>query len=251
MVGTPDLDRVLALYDLEVAYSDEMVGRVLRFLDGRGVLDNTVVVVCADHGDMFGEHGGHVDHSVGVFNALVRVPLIVRWPGRIAPGTRTSVPVELRDVPHFLCRSLGIEGLSTTCRPVIDLTDTEGDRASPGRRSHRSFAYAQREREHFDSREGAAPPRLQVPLDELQDMELLRSRDWEYLAFEDGTRELFRIKEDPAETNNVIAQHPDIAVDFERELQAIQALKPTRQEQEQVEDLPQDVARRLRDLGYL
>ncbi len=83
--GDADLD----VYDSEIAKSDEEVGGVLDHLAGLGLLENTVVVVAADHGEEFGEHGGKF-HSTTLYQELLRVPLLFRIPGHKPERVRSS-----------------------------------------------------------------------------------------------------------------------------------------------------------------
>ena len=69
---------------LELA-ADTEIGRILETLHRGGELVNTVVVVVSDHGEEFQDHGGWL-HGRSVYDELVRVPLVVSWPGKIEPG---------------------------------------------------------------------------------------------------------------------------------------------------------------------
>ncbi|HXE58179.1 MAG TPA: sulfatase [Gemmatimonadales bacterium] len=88
----------LAAYDAAIAHLDAELGRLFRELDRRGLLANTIVVVTSDHGEAFGEHR-LIRHGSSVYGCMVRVPLLVAWPGRIPAGHVVTAPVSLRDVP--------------------------------------------------------------------------------------------------------------------------------------------------------
>src|SRR6185436_5444230 len=75
-------------YDGEVAWCDELVGRLVTALRETDALENTLVVVTSDHGEALGEHGEDV-HGYFVYEATLRVPLIIRGPG-VIPGTRVG-----------------------------------------------------------------------------------------------------------------------------------------------------------------
>jgi hypothetical protein len=93
--GDRDLDR----YDSEVRFADETVGALVSAFRARK--PNAVVIVTADHGEEFGEHGGHY-HGTSVYEEQVRVPLIVSAPGVLAPR-RIAEPVQTIDLlPTFL-----------------------------------------------------------------------------------------------------------------------------------------------------
>lgn len=92
-----DLEHLLALYDGEIAYWDNYVGEMLAGLDEQGLLEDSLVVVSADHGDMFGEHEKWT-HGNSVYNEVLKVPLLMRYPGVITPGLVVNTPVQNMDV---------------------------------------------------------------------------------------------------------------------------------------------------------
>jgi arylsulfatase A-like enzyme/uncharacterized membrane protein YbhN (UPF0104 family) len=81
-----DAGRLRALYDGEVTYWDEQFGRLLDDLRRRGLYDETTIVVTADHGEEFGEHGGFW-HGYTLYDEQVRVPLFVKLPNGASGGT--------------------------------------------------------------------------------------------------------------------------------------------------------------------
>ena len=85
-------------YDECIAYLDEQVGSLFGELETRGLLENTVVVITADHGEHFGEHAGIFGHMYSLYGQEIRVPLLVIAPGRVPAGQVVSAPVTLRDV---------------------------------------------------------------------------------------------------------------------------------------------------------
>jgi arylsulfatase A-like enzyme len=98
--ASPDVDA----YDSEVATADEGIGRVVRLMRSRR--PGAVVVVTADHGEEFGEHGGHY-HGTTVYEEQVRVPLVVVGPG-VAAGSRISSVVQTIDLLPTALSALGI-----------------------------------------------------------------------------------------------------------------------------------------------
>ena len=92
------------LYDQEIARVDRSIGRLLDGLAERGELERTIVVLTADHGEAFDEHG-HSFHNVHVFEEDVRVPLLIRVPGR--PGGDIRGPVSNTQVVATLLELVG------------------------------------------------------------------------------------------------------------------------------------------------
>ncbi|RMF74893.1 MAG: hypothetical protein D6738_05235, partial [Acidobacteria bacterium] len=93
------------LYDGEVRYTDHVVATWLERLRRSGALERTVVVLTADHGEEFHEHGGE-GHGITVFEECVRVPLVVWAPG-LRPGRRDAL-VSLADLAPTLLEALGV-----------------------------------------------------------------------------------------------------------------------------------------------
>ena len=103
-----DFEHMVTGYDAAIAYTDEHLGRVLAELDRQGALDDAVVIITADHGDAFGEHGVFSDH-VCADECIHRVPLIVRWPGRTPAGAACDAMHYSADFSATLCELLGAE----------------------------------------------------------------------------------------------------------------------------------------------
>ncbi len=91
----------------EVAYVDLHLGRVLRRLEEKGLLERTLIVVAGDHGEAFGEHG-EFGHGIFCYEESLKVPLILRYPPRIPGGGKIDVRVSLVDVMPSILHYLGI-----------------------------------------------------------------------------------------------------------------------------------------------
>lgn len=103
-------------YDGAIASLDAQLGRLFAELRRRGALERTIVVVTADHGEEFAEHG-HMSHGNGLHFPALHVPLLVRWPeGGVPRGAVVPSPVSLADVPAT----------------ILDLTRSGETRRIPG-----------------------------------------------------------------------------------------------------------------------
>ena len=87
-IAVPSID----MYDAGISYSDQLLQRVVAALRRSARLDRTLLVVLADHGEMIGEHG-QFGHGPSLYEPDVRVPLLLRYPTKIPPGTRVERPV--------------------------------------------------------------------------------------------------------------------------------------------------------------
>ena len=93
-------------YDGSIAYMDDALGALFAELRRRGVLDGTLVIVSSDHGEAFGEHGLH-GHGNSLYRSELHVPLVVRYPARVAAGARVRAPVTLRDLAATVLDATG------------------------------------------------------------------------------------------------------------------------------------------------
>jgi arylsulfatase A-like enzyme len=108
-IETPSAEdgRVLnSLYDGEVRENDHAFGALIEGLRSRGLLDDSLVVFTADHGEEFLDHGG-LQHGYTLYQELMRVPLAVRLPGARRGGSRDAVPVRQVDLMPTLLALVG------------------------------------------------------------------------------------------------------------------------------------------------
>ncbi len=109
LLESADLDRLQLLYDEEILAFDRQLGRLLSLLEQRGILQRSVVVVTADHGEEFLEHGG-LGHGHTLYDELLRVPLLVRLPGGIPARAPWETGLQLIDLyPTLLALAGNVE----------------------------------------------------------------------------------------------------------------------------------------------
>jgi choline-sulfatase len=101
-----EFEHMVTGYDAAISYTDNQVQVVLDELENQGVLDETAIIISADHGDNFGEHGIYSDH-VCADDAIHHIPLIVRWPGVTPEGTSCDSMLYNVDLSATLCELAG------------------------------------------------------------------------------------------------------------------------------------------------
>jgi arylsulfatase A-like enzyme len=214
-----------ALYDGEVRYLDEHLGRLFDWLKANGLYDDALIVLTADHGEEFQEHGGWW-HGTTLYEEQIRVPLIVKYPGNAQAGT----------VVTDLARSLDI------APTILDVTGL----AIPGTMMGRSLwsdteppSYVFSEEDH----EGNVLRSLRTLSDKL------------ILANSDNPRGLpetvlFNLLDDPEEQNNLEAQAPALVGEMKALLEGIEALARAHAVGAETVELDPDVEEQLRNLGY-
>lgn len=212
-------------YAAEIAYADRAVGRLLDGYRRAGRYDDAVIVLTADHGESLGEHG-EATHGVFLYDATLRVPLVLRAPG-VAAGTRVERQVRLLDLYPTI---VALAGLSSPA--AVDGLDLgpllRGQAALP--------------------RDAPAYLESYLPLEQYGWSELVGVRldGWKFVR---GTApELYDLERDPREIDDVAEEYPRRTAEMRRlaETQARQAgLVPER--------LEVDAATReqLAALGYI
>ena len=173
-------------YDGEVAWSDELVGRLDDALARLGLRDEALLLVTSDHGEGLGDHGESL-HGFFAYQSTLRVPFLVRGPG-IAPGTRLGVTARLVDVFPTVLDLLGVA-------------------APPGAGSDgRSLAPALRDGKPLA--EAATYAESLVPLLHFgwSDLRVAREGRWKYVQA--PRPELYDLAADPGERENLLDAQP-------------------------------------------
>jgi len=102
-----NLKRHIDTYPDKVVRADMAVGRLLKTLDTYGLSDNTLVILHADHGESLGQHG-FIGHGRYLYEDDLRVPLIMRWPGKLPTGKQRSMLVGNIDIAATILDAAGI-----------------------------------------------------------------------------------------------------------------------------------------------
>ena len=126
-----DVRQSRAHYFAQTEQLDAQIGRLLDALDRTGQAGRTIVVFTSDHGDMAGAHRMWLKGWIP-YEETYRVPLIVRWPGRIAPGSRSSQLVQTHDLAHTYVAAAGARALPfPDGRPLQPLFENPASRNWP------------------------------------------------------------------------------------------------------------------------
>ena len=128
-VKPKDLEHLLALYDGEIRYTDNEIGRLLAHLKERGADRNTLMVVTSDHGEEFLDHGSW-EHQKTLYEEVIRIPLIVSGPGVAA--RREGQPVSLLDIAPTILDYLSVKAAPSMrgvslLRPVGESREMYGE----------------------------------------------------------------------------------------------------------------------------
>lgn len=216
-----DFDCLAALYDAEIRYTDDTLRGLFDRLASIGFLDHAVVIVTADHGEEFGDHGGLL-HRGSLFDELLRVPLIV-WGSSVPRGIVADNLVSTLDLaPTILARA----GLPPT--PIMAGSDLLSLPA-PDPSTERVFA-------QYGSQ-----------------LYGIRTHRWKLIVGGQWSNPmLFDLEADPCERVNVAHSHPEVSTELLAELAAWRKRQPRLElAQEPVGELPEQTEQQLRELGYV
>ncbi len=228
-----DRRRLEALYDGEVSYHDAQLAEFLEKMDDLGLTDDTIFVITSDHGEEFDDHGSW-GHGHSIFQELLHVPLVVRWPGVTEAGSRVAQTVSTMDIGPTILEATGVAVPETF----------EG-------RSLMGFL------------RGAPPAGPHVAFSDFQEnRRVIRGGDWKLILRSSLTYVLFDLGSDPNERRELNGRNNPVAMRYLRILsgQQLGAQDRTRWLQgggeavrhaQEAGEMNEEVCRQLVALGYM
>jgi len=233
------------LYDCALAYQDSELGRLVQFLKTRGDLDDTILIVTSDHGESLGEHQ-HIDHYYVLYDCLLRVPLIVRFPSVFKAGLRESRMVQTLDILPTLQALLNLSGIKPDVMQGYPLPPLDKEKGV------RSFTISER----FKDLKGLRETYPDVNFDHLKKWELdrkiaIRTEQYKLIQSDEFDSELYDLKNDPHEIHNVIEAKLDIASELCNKIREWQSRFKSAAIENKEAEFDEAVKKRLKALGYL
>ncbi len=223
-----------ALYDSEIRFLDVQLERLFARLTPERGMAGTLVIVTSYHGEEFKEHGG-LSHSERLYEELIRVPLLVWWPGRISAGTLVEAPVQTIDVLPTLLELIGVgrpDGLPGRSRAGELLAsgggagDSGDDSPLPG---HPVLTQLM-------------PSRWALTAD-------VADARFKYVSRDDAPHRLYDLTSDPGELRDLLDDRPEVVA----ELRALAARLgvDTQPAPVAATDVAPEIRERLREIGYV
>lgn len=181
--------RMWAAYYATVTFMDEQVGRLLDELERLGLRESTAIVFASDHGYHLGEH--HFWQKSNLHEEVIHVPLIISVPG-FKPGRSESI-VELMDIYPTICELTGMKIPETV----------QGKSLVPILRDPQATV-------------------KEAALSKVKEGHSLRTKDWAYMRYEDGSEELYQMSEDGGQFTNLakMPEHADLIQKLRDDLKA-------------------------------
>jgi len=190
--------RKFGLYDGEIAYVDQLMGEFRRFMEEKKLLNKTLIIFTADHGESLGEHKENA-HGFFIYDSAVRVPLIIRFPEKKIAGKVIVNQVRSIDIMPTIMNFLGEKAPESV----------QGESILP-------LILGKNPWDELLGYSETYWPRYHYGWSELK---LLRKGQYKFI---DAPKpELYDLHEDPGETNNLVNQKATLGHDMKRELMAL------------------------------
>lgn len=216
-----------SLYDGEIAYTDQQLGRLIDAVGKKSPPNETIIAVLSDHGESLSEHGEYT-HGVFLYDATLRIAFVLTGPG-VPAGARVKQQARSID---FLPTLLALMGGKTP-------RDVQGVSLVP--------AFSGESASSDVSYEETLYPKMSMGWSELR---AIRTNHWKYVRA--PKPELYDLLSDPHERVNVLEQHPVEVQKFEAQIRAvISGKKSGSSEKVETNLLDQRSMEQLRSLGYL
>jgi len=256
-VGEEEWEAIGGLYDAEIRHMDDQLGRLFAHLRDAGLWEETAVVVCADHGELHGEHDLY-GHEFNIYEPVVNVPLLVRHPD-LDPG-RDGTQVELLDLYHTLLDATGVESRGVSLEPRRSLLrgeyrDLDG---FPGGGAY-GFVEYHRPLVELNQLQSVAAS-AGIGLDEqsrfYSRMRAARRPDAKYIRNERIPDEAYRLDRDPGEGETLAGGDDPAIADAEAALAAFEdrvggGWDEVGRDGDVLEGMGEEAKERLRELGYV
>lgn len=215
----------LALYDGEIRCMDHFFGMFLDYLRGNDLYDNSMIIVTADHGELFGDFGDHGKYGHGkyLYQGEISIPLFIKYPkGEISPG-KSDIRIQLTDILPLICNRLSIpapHGIQGHAPPDINhpiISETYYPKSEKNDGAWRAI---------FEG-------------------------NYKFLWNEEGKHQLFDLGNDPGENDNLVEKETKIAkqmlMNMEQYLAALPKPLPSPSEQQ----IDEETKKALQSLGYI
>lgn len=230
------VDTLNSLYDAELAYADKYLGMIMKDLETKGLLNETMVIITSDHGELFGEKD-LFGHPPSMHNKLLHVPLIVRFPKYFPEGKTVDRRVSIAGIYNCLQSILGVKFANDSHIPSI----------LPG-----SFEGSNEEEPVFAETLGFQANLEKYGLDQAdfdKEIQALHLADMKIIHHE-GTFTVYDLKEDPMEERALdldADRTEELRSAFEQFRERLNVLSSKRKPKE----MDKDIKANLEALGYL
>ncbi len=221
--------RYFGLYDGEIAYVDQLISEFRSFIEEKNLLDKTLIILTADHGESLGEHKESA-HGFFIYDSDVRIPLIIRFPEKKFQGS--VIPNQVRSIDIM--------------PTILDMLGEKVPESVQGE-SFLPFILGKQGGEDFLAYSETYWPKFHYGWSELKSL-----RKGQYKFIDAPKPELYDLLEDPGEINNIVNNKPTLGHEMKRELETlIDSYSAEGIEEAVPKQIDNDSLIKLQALGYI
>jgi len=236
-----ELELMARTYDATLTELDDLFAHLLESLEARGQLENTAIILTADHGEHLGEQH-MLDHQFSLYAPVINVPLVIRYPARIEPG-RDARPVMNFDVFPTVLDLAAVE-------PPADLVTRSRTLLDPAAERVRMAEYPAVFKKALPEVSEKNPTWDPAPF--ARRLRALHEDAYKLIWGEDGRHELYDVVSDPLEERDLVGRRPELAKHMLESLDSYLAGLPVEVRERSVPpELPPQQREMLKGLGYL
>lgn len=207
-LSNTDIKKLINLYNGSINYADYWIGKFLSTIEDMNVLDNSLIILTADHGDAFGEHGGfgHGEGGANLYDEIIRIPFIISAPN-VKEGEIYD-QVSLLDIPPTVLDFLSIQKPSGMCgESLLSPTPKKKNGVFAETLSIGAQAY-------IDTKLIGSTTNEESNLIRRSGVIAYITENWKYIYKGNANDELYNLKTDPKETKNIVDEQIEKAEEF-------------------------------------
>lgn len=245
VLNEDEKEALIALYDGEIDYLDSRLGEVIEYLKKNKIYDDTLIIITADHGEHFGEHGLY-SHVASLYEPIIHIPLIIKYPGDYKDQNRVSELVQLTDIYPTVLSAIGFD------RKVLGNVEGQSLFGRDNKTKYHEYIIAEWEgripeyvsRRIKDSNGDPIISLFKEPI------AMIREGKYKYILHAHGREELYDLSKDKSEIHNIKEEKKEITERLKQKL--IQWQSKNKEMEHAIQSLIDEVTKKnLESLGYM
>lgn len=245
-LNATEIEALTCLYDEEINYVDSKIGELIDSLSQMDLLNQSLLILTADHGEHLGEHGLY-SHVASLYEPIIRIPLILRYPAQAGAETVSNQPVQHVDIAPTIFSVANLTERNGVNLPGQNLFECLEDKIS----SRILFAEWEGRIPYFvrDRLNGTNSSRIS---DRFQNqLWMSRQDDFKLIADSKGHFELYNLSDDPEEKENLCNKEIPLFNTLRTALENWRNSKPSKQPSASYDYEGETLKKHLKALGYL
>jgi len=216
--------KLMKKYYASINNADEKIGKIYDKLKKENLLDNTIFILTADHGDEFFEHEDLIFHGNCVYNNMIKIPLIMKFPDSFKLKGLEDKPVTLLDIFPTIFKKCNLNGIKSEGADIFSTKRKEIFSENMQQRTNKQYKIGK----------------------------CIISKKFKYIKNDFSNDELYDIEIDPSERINLIKKYPKIAEKMKKDLVKWEKRKKQKIETMELDNLEKkELNKTLKSLGYI